>query len=180
MSKPVKGLIIESYKQQFAEVPDAVVVDVRGVEANDNNALRSTLAQKDMQLTVVKNALARVAFKDTSLEPLETVIVGPCALVYGGDNVVQVTRELLAIEKKYTEFEIKGAVMEGELFGPDRIKFLSKMPTRDEALSDLVGLILSPGRNLAGAAKGTAGKVGGLVDAIKEKLEAGEAITKVA
>ena len=171
MSKPIKNLIIDSYKQSFSEVSDAVVVDVRGIEANDNNALRTALAAKDMQLTVVKNALARVAFKDTTLEPLETVITGPCALVYGGDNVVEVARELIEIEKEYKEFEIKGAVMEGELYGPDRITFLSKMPTRDEALSNLVGLLLSPGANISGAAKGTAGKVTALVDAVKDKLE---------
>ena len=44
MSKPVKNLITEDYKRRFEGLTGAVLVDVRGMEANDNNTFRAGLA----------------------------------------------------------------------------------------------------------------------------------------
>ena len=44
MSKPIKNLITESYRKRFADVDGGVVIDIRGVEANDNNRLRGSLS----------------------------------------------------------------------------------------------------------------------------------------
>lgn len=182
MSKPVKNLIIESYKRHFADVDGAVVVDLRGVASNDNNAFRADLLKKQMRVTIVKNALARVAFNDTSLAGLKDVLDGPSALVYGGETVVQVARELLELtrKKEYKQVQIRGAVMEGEAYPADRIDALSKMPTRDEAVARLVNRVLSAGGNLVSGAKGPGAKVAGILKTIQDKLEKGETIAKVA
>ncbi len=66
MSKPIKNLIVESYKKRFEGIEGAVLVDVRGVTSNDNNKFRHNLAQKQIKVTVVKNSLARQAFKGLS------------------------------------------------------------------------------------------------------------------
>jgi large subunit ribosomal protein L10 len=180
MSKPVKRMMIDMYRQQFDGVDDAVLVDLRGVKANDNNELRSQLAQKQIQVTVIKNTLARQAFQETGLEPLNELLEGPVAVAYGGESAVDITRELLGWARKLKELEVKGAVMDGALFGPDRIEELSNYPTTDEAQAQAAQLVLSPARRLAGQITGPGSKVAGLVKSVEEKLENGETIQKVA
>ena len=76
--------------------------------------------------------------------------------------------------------QLKGAVLEGIVFGPDQIKDLSKYPTKPEAQARVVGAILGPARKLAGQIKGPASKIAGIIKAVEEKLEKGETIAKVA
>ncbi len=177
MSKPVKEIIMRMYEQQFADVTDAVLVDIRGIESNDNNELRAGLAEKGIRVTVVKNALARKAFGGRPLESLNSMLKGPSAVVYGGESVVNVARELIDWAKKFDAIEFKGAVMEGTVFAADEIKRLSDFPTREEAQAQVVQVILGPGSQVIGAATSAGSNIAGILDAMVEKLEKGEAIT---
>ncbi len=179
MSKTVKDFLMRDYKDRLEGVEDAVVVSIRGIPANENNELRTSLAEKNISVMVVRNSLARTAFKDTTLENLSPVFEGPSALAFGGETVIDVAREVVDWAKKVEQLELKGAVLDGELYaGEEGVKQLSKFPTREEALAEAVTLILSPGRNLMGAVTGPGAKLLAVVEAIKTKLEDGEEITK--
>lgn len=180
MSKTVKNYLMRDYLDRLGDVTDAVVVSVRGIPANANNELRMSLSEKEISVTVIRNSLAKNAFKGTGLENLSSVLEGPSALAYGGETVIDVARELVDWAAKIENLELKGAVLDGELYaGAEGVKALSKFPTRDEALAQTVTLFLSPGRNLLGAAKGPGSRLMSIVEAIKTKLENGEEITKV-
>jgi len=182
MSKPVKNLIVDAYKQRFEGVTGAVLIDIRGIKSNQNNELRNGLAKKQIKVTVVKNTLAKRAFDGTDLLPLGDLFDGATALAYPADeetSIVSIARELIEVARTIN-FEFRGALMEGIVFGPDQIKELSKYPTREEAQAQALQIILSPGQNLVGAILGPGRKVASLVKAIEEKLEKGETITKKA
>lgn len=169
MSKPVKSLIIESYRRQFDDIDGAVLISIKSVGAATSVKLRSELNTKDMQMTVVKNSLAKQAFAGTPMELIGKLLDGPCAMVFGGESVVNVARVLIDAVKTQPEVEFKGAFMEGILFGADEIEALSKYPTRDEAIANTVTLVLSPARNLAGAIASPGAKLAGIIKAIEEK-----------
>ncbi len=179
MSKTVKNLISKAYANQFGDLTEAMIIDVRGIEANENNRLRSELAGKQIRITVVKNSLARATFKDTPLEPLGDLIEGPTALCYGGESVVNVARELVDIAKGIKELELKGAIMDGQLFGADEIEALSKYPTREEAQAQVIQVVLGPASQVAGALVGPGNTIASILKTIEEKLEKGETIAKV-
>ena len=179
MSKPIKNLIAANYKQKFADIEGAVMIDIRGVASNDNNKLRASLATKNIRVTVVQNNLARLALAETDLKGLSDLFDGPSALVYGGTSVVEVARELMTSVKGIPGVDFKGALMDGLLFEADQIEALSKYPTREEAQSQVVQIFLSPARKIAGQVASPAGKLAGYIKAIEEKLEKGEAIAKV-
>ena len=122
MSKPVKNLIVESYKKRFEGVNGAVLVDIRGIESNSNNSMRAGLAEKQIRVTVVNNRLARRAFEGTELVPLGEMLDGPVALAYPvaeDVSIVNVARELIDVAKT-VNMEFRGALMEGIVFGPNR------------------------------------------------------------
>lgn len=174
MSKPVKSLMTEAYRKRFGELDGAVLVDIRGVASNDLNHLRARLNENNIRVSVVQNNLARRALSGTALEGISDMLEGPSSLVYGGDNVVSIARELLELAKGVENLEFKGALMEGQKFGADEITALSKYPTREEAQAQAVNVILSPGKNLAGQIVGPGRKIASLIKAIEEKLEKGE------
>ncbi|MHC4949237.1 MAG: 50S ribosomal protein L10 [Planctomycetota bacterium] len=181
MSKPVKEMIIEDYRRKFGDVSGALVIDIRGIEANQNNEFRLDLRKKDIAVTVIRNALARKAFAETPLAGLGPVLEGPSALAFGGESVVDTARALVEWAKKIDELELKGAVLDGEFFEGDAgVRRLSEYPTKDEAKARVVQLVLTPAGNVVGAAKGPGGRVLGIVKQIEEMLEKGETIARSA
>lgn len=180
MSKPVKEIMMREYLDRLGGREDVMVIGLRGIDANDTNRIRADLAKKDIRVTIVRNALAKQVFRDSSLDALSPVLSGASALAYGGETVVEVAREIVALIKEFPDIELKGAVLDGELFeGKDGVERLSKFPTRDEAIAQDVALILGPGRKLLASVKGPGASLAGIVKAIEDKLEKGEAIAKV-
>lgn len=180
MSKTVKDMIINDYRGRLGEIEDAMVISLRGLDANSNNTLRNGLRKKDIHITVIRNKLFLQAFEGTNLTSLAPILAGSNAVAYGAESVVEVAREIVDLVKKYPDIELRGAVLDGQLFeGEAGVKALSKFPTRDEAIAQDVALILSPGRKLLGSIKGPGGRLLGIVKAIEEKLEKGETIAKV-
>lgn len=181
MSKQVKEMILRDYQARLGQTQDAVVVSLAGINAQATHKIRTNLAKKQMKVSIVRNSLFRKMVGDTSMKALQPVLAGPSAVIYGGASVVEVAREIVASLKDFPKIELKGAVLDGQLFkGEDGIKALSKFPTREEALGQTVGLLLGPARKLAAQIKGPGSNVAGLIKAIEAKLEKGEAITKVA
>ena len=71
-------------------------------------------------------------------------------------------------------------VLDGNLFeGEAGVKRLSDFPTKEEAQAKVVQLVLAPGANVLGAAKGAGGRILGVIKTIQEKLESGETIAKI-
>lgn len=183
MSKPVKQAIMRDYKARISgntgTLPDAMLISIRGLKGKDTTALRLGLAKKQIKVTVVRNSLAKKTFEGTGLAQLAEMLSGPSAIAYGGSSVIEVAREIVTLVAKFPLIELKGAVMDGQLFaGKSGVEELAKSPTKDEAIVKVVTLVVSPGRKLMGAIKGPVGTVGGIIKAIEGKLEKGEVIAK--
>jgi large subunit ribosomal protein L10 len=179
MSKPIKELVIADYRRRFAGIEGAVVIDLRGIDSNTSNQLRAGLREKAIRITIVKNSLAKAAVDGTALASLSPVLEGPSAVAYGAVSAVDVARELIDWARKVKDMQLKGAVLDGVLYdGAEGVKRLSQFPTRAEAQAKVVQLILSPARNVVGAARGPGGRVLGIIKEIQDRLEKGQAIAK--
>lgn len=180
MSKAVKELLMRDYESLLEGVDEALVVSVRGIASGPTNRLRLGLAKKNIKITVVRNSLARKALANTKLAALSELFVGPSALAYGAESVVDVARELVEWAKKTENLELKGAILDGEVFaGKAGVEALSKYPTREEAIGKVVTLVLSPAGKLVSQIKGPGSRIVGVLKTIEERLEKGEAIAKV-
>jgi len=170
MSKYLKQLMTDELKGKLDGVSDALVVNVVGMEANATVALRRSLREKDMHLMVVKNSLARRATDGTSLSVAFEGATGTSAVVWGGEDVVSLAKEVvrLAKEAEYEPFAAKGGVMDGEKLSSEDVTAVSKWPSREEQLSMLMGQILGPGATLSAQLLGP-GKM--LASQVKQKGE---------
>jgi large subunit ribosomal protein L10 len=172
MSKKVKSLIEKELNTKFNPLDGVAVISPKGIDGTKTNQLRRKLGEKGFKMTVVKNTLARRAAASTKLKGFEVLLDGPSAVIYGKASVATIARMLIEEKKADERIELRGVFFDGEVYaGQKGVEQVSKLPTREEAIATILAVVLGPGRKLAGAVKGPAGKVAGILKSIEEKAE---------
>lgn len=176
MSYAVKGLIQKEYDARFAGMTSFMVLKTIGINGVQNNKMRGELKKKNIRMMVVKNSLMRRTLDTLGLGKSGMLFdSGPCTVVFGGDNIVEVAKEIEPWLKKVKAIAIKGACIEGETLDAKQAVGVSKMPSRAELQGMVAGMALSPGARLAGAILSPGGAIAGCLKSIIEKQEKGAA-----
>lgn len=172
MSKRVKSLIEKELASKFQGMDGVAVINPRGINGSINNQMRRRFREKGVKMTVVKNTLAKRAAENTQLKGFDKLLDGPSALVYGKSSIATIARLVMDAKKANEKLEIRGIFFDGEIFDGDKgVEKVSKMPTREEAVANIIAALLGPGGKLAGALKGPGGKIGGILKTIQNKTE---------
>jgi len=176
MSKKVKNLIEKETAKRLDGLDAVAVINPRGIDGIKTNQMRHRLREKGIRMLVVKNTLAKRATANGKIKGFESLLDGASALVYGKDvSASQIARLLMEEKKKIEALELRGVFFDGEVYqGEKGMDQVAKMPTRAEAVANILGAILSPGRNLGGIFKGQASKIASLIKAVEERAEKAE------
>lgn len=177
MSKKVKNLVTKELASRFDGLENVAVINPRGIDAVKNNLIRRRLREKGARMTVVKNTLAKRAVGDTSkLKGFDVLLDGPSAVVYGEAGITTIARLLMDEKKADETLELRGIFFDGEVYAGEKgVEQVSKLPTRKEAIANVLSALLGPGRTLAGALKGPGATIGGILKSIEEKAKDGAA-----
>lgn len=169
MSKQIKGMIISQIQDRVGETKDFLVIDTSRMDAITTNEFRLHLQKSNISALAVKNALARRALNDMGVTALDEYLKGPSTLIWGGEDIVALSKEMMTWSKKLEPLVVKGGAVEGTAVDAAGVEALSKSPSREELIGQIVGLALSPGSRLAGALLGPARTIAGQAKAISEK-----------
>src|SRR4029078_3255488 len=172
MSKRVKSLIERDLGNKLKDVESVAVINPRGIDATKTNGIRRRLREKGLRMTVVKNTLVKRATAKSAIAGFEKLLDGPSAVMYGEGSISAVARLLMEEKKTDDKIELRGIFFDGEIYtGEKGVEQVSKLPTREEAIGQVVALIIARGQRLGGIFKSQAGKVAALIKAIEEKKE---------
>jgi large subunit ribosomal protein L10 len=175
MSKVIKSMEMAALKQSFGGVRNMVLLSATRIDAGTDHAIRSGLRGQKIRLQMVKNSLARRVLAEDGIE-LKDVWSGTTLFAWGGESIKDLSKaieKLIAdLTKKNPKLKenltVKAAIAEGE-----QVPFAEalKMPTRQEIIGELVGMILGPGSAIAGALTGPASQVASQIQTISEKKD---------
>jgi large subunit ribosomal protein L10 len=170
MSKYVKNLISEHLHHRFKDVDQALLVDVVGLDANANNRLRAELDRQNIRLMVVKNSLAARATAGTPLAAMFEGLTGSSAVVWGGEDVVHLAREVarLAKDDLYPTFQARGGVLEGQKLSAEKVLEISRWPSREELLSVVAGQLLGVASEVVSQLVGPATQIASQIEKLIE------------
>jgi ribosomal protein L10 len=170
MSKYVKQLVTDHIKSRLVNIQYAMLVSFVGLDSNKNHSLRTALAEKGVEMMMIKNSLARRATEGTTLNALFHNIEGSLALCWGAEDIVSLAKVLVKLtrDKNLKGFEIKAAVLDGEKLEAAAAVDVSKWPNREEQIAILLGQIVGVGAKLSSQMISLGG---GLASQIKQLAE---------
>ena len=169
---------LEEIKGQFREVNDFIFTDYRGLSVEQITALRGKLREKEAEYKVVKNRYAKLAFQQLEMPDVADLLVGPTALALLKDDASAIAKILFDFSKD-TSVSVKGAIVDGRLFSGAETEALSKLPSRDQLLAQLMSTMQAPVQNLVYAMNGTVQKLVRVLQAVADqKQESGGADTE--
>jgi large subunit ribosomal protein L10 len=171
MSKVVKTMVIDAIREELGESRDMLVIDASRLDGVVANRMRIALAAKGVTMLGVKNALANRVLADLGLNGLGGLLKGPTTLVWGGEDIVQLSKEIAKWAKDIDKLQIKGGTVDGQVIDARGVDDLSKSPSRLELISQIVGLLLSPGARLSACLLGPGGLLAGQVKKMSEGAE---------
>lgn len=172
MSKVVKQMMIADLQAALGDCREVLVVDVSKLNAVATNKWRLDLHKKQIRVMGVKNAVAGKALSDIGLGGIRDVLSGPSAIVWGGEDIVALAKEITQSVDAIKELALKGGAIGATSLDEKQVVSLSKSPGRKELLSQVAGCLLGPGSQLAGAVRGPGGKLAGAIKSIAGKEDA--------
>lgn len=145
----LKKPIVEEISASIKDAQSVVLVDYRGLTVEQDTELRKQLREAGITYKVYKNTMMNFAFKGTDCEALAPYLEGPSAVAISTEDATAPARVLCKFAKTAEALEVKGGVVEGVAYDAKGIENISKIPSREELLSKLLGSIQSPITNFA-------------------------------
>lgn len=139
-----KKAIVAEVAAVAAKAHSAVAAEYRGLSVVAMTALRSEGRKNGVYVRVVKNTLARRAVEGTDFACMQDGLVGPLILAFSKEEPGAAARLMQDFAKANEKMVIKLVSFGGKMLAPGDIDRLSKMPTREQALSMLMGVLQAP------------------------------------
>ena len=138
-----KKAIVADVGAQLAGAQTVVLAEYRGIPVEQLTKLRASARDQGVYLRVLKNTLARRAAQGTQFEPLADSMVGP--LIYGiSADPIASAKVLQNFAKTQDKLVITAGLYNGKLLDVAGVKSLASIPSREELLSQLLGVMLAP------------------------------------
>lgn len=165
-----KKQVIDEIKSKLEKAVSIVVVDYRGLTAEQASELRDHLREENVEYKIYKNTMLKFAMEDEAYGKMKEVLEGPTAVAFSYDDPTSAARRLNDIAKKYEALEFKAGIVEGDFYDSVTIKDIAEIPSRDELLAKLLGSIQSPIANFARVINQIAEKGGEVVEKAEEPV----------
>ena len=145
----LKQPVVQAIAEDIKDAASVVLVDYRGLTVAEDTALRKQLREAGVIYKVCKNTMMKRAFEGTDFAALDEHLEGPSAIAISKDDATAPARILCKFAKDAKALELKAGVVEGTVYDVAGLTELSKVPSREELLSKLLGSLQSPITNLA-------------------------------
>jgi large subunit ribosomal protein L10 len=168
LNREDKQAVVAEISAQVAKSQTIVLAEYRGIAVGDLTKLRAQARAKNVYLRVLKNTLARRAVEGTPFASLADHMTGP--LIYGlSEDAVAAAKVVSDFAKTNDKLVIRSGSFEGQVLDLAAVQALASIPSREELLARLLGVMQAP---VSGFARALA--------ALSAKKQEGEAVPESA
>jgi large subunit ribosomal protein L10 len=155
MPTPQKAETVVALKKTLEESKGAILTEYRGLSVADITSLRRKLRPLDAEFHIVKNTLLKRASDGIiENEGFNQLLEGPTAIGFIKGESAATAKAILDWAKDHKTFVIKGGYVEGRLLSADQVIALSKLPTKEVLIAQMLGSLNSPITGLVGTLNG--------------------------
>jgi large subunit ribosomal protein L10 len=176
------ALNLDSKKALVAEVNavastalSVVAAEYRGLTVTQMTDLRSKARASGVYMRVVKNTLARIALTGTSFEAVGPALKGPLVLAFSKDDPGAAARVVRAFAKDNDKLIATLVSLGGQVFSAKELEKVASLPTREQALSMLLGVMRAPIQKLVQTLAAPQIKLVRTIAAIRDQKQAATA-----
>jgi large subunit ribosomal protein L10 len=145
------ALTLEQKKAVVAEVAEAaqsahsaVAAEYRGLTVSDMTELRRKARSEGVYLKVAKNTLVKRAVEGTDFECMSESLTGPLLFAFSMEDPGAAARLVKDFSKENERLVARMVAVGAELYGVNELERLAKLPTRDQAIAMLMGVMKAP------------------------------------
>lgn len=139
-----KKALVAEVNTVAASALSAVIAEYRGLTVAQMTELRSKARASGVYMRVVKNTLARRAVEGTDFECVREALKGPLLLAFSQEDPGSAARVVKDFAKSHDKLVTVSVSVGGQLLPASDLERLASLPTRDEALSMLAGVLKAP------------------------------------
>jgi large subunit ribosomal protein L10 len=137
-------------RQRFQDADGALLTEYRGLKVKDLAGLRRSLRPSGGEYKIYKNTLVRLAARQSGLDDLEPLLVGPTAIAFVDGDAAAVAKALRDYARTNPLLVLKGGVLGGKVLTAQEATALAELPSREVLLARFAGLLAAPMQQLAG------------------------------
>ena len=143
LNRSEKQAVIEEVTGLAAKAQTLVMAEYRGIKVADMTKLRNEARKQGVDLSVLKNTLARRAVAGSAFEVVGDQMTGP--LIYGFSvDAVAAAKVVADFARTNDKLVIRGGAFAGKALDVTGVKQLASIPSKEVLLAQLCGLLKSP------------------------------------
>lgn len=166
-----KKAIVAEVKETANKALSAVMADYRGVSVDDMTELRNQAREAGVLVRVIRNTLAKRAFEGTAYECFNELLLGPNIVAFSFEDPSAGARVFKDFARGNRHFEIKALSIGGKLLAASQIDVLAKLPSKDQAISILMSVMLAPATKLVQTLNDIPARVTRAVAAVRDQKQ---------
>jgi len=165
--------IVKKIRAKAEKAKAVIFTDVKGLSSNNTNSLRAKMKETEADVMVAKNTLLEVALKEAKYDTSEAskLFNNSTAAVFSYNDVVAPIKAIIEFAKTLELPKIKGGIIEGKFLSAEQIDTLSKLPSKEALLGQLVYVLQSPITGFANVLNGKQKDLVYALSAIAKKKE---------
>ena len=166
-----KKVAVEGLQEIANKAFSAVAADYHGTSVSELTALRQEARESEVHLKVIRNTLAKKALSDTKFSCFEDLLVGPTMLAFSLEDPTSAAKLVNDFTKINSKFAVKGISLGESLLELSKLSAIANMPSRDQAISQLAGLLNAPMNQFVNILNQVPSKLVRTLQAVKEQKE---------
>jgi large subunit ribosomal protein L10 len=139
-----KKAVVEEVAEVAKTALAAVAAEYRGITVEEMTDLRVKARESGVYLKVAKNTLVRRAVEGTEFECMQESLSGPLLLAFSMEDPGAAARLVKDYAKSNDKLITKLVAVGGELYEASELERLSSLPTYDQAIAILMGVMKAP------------------------------------